>query len=426
MIIKNKEIGSLNLHMIKTTKFKSLFFDLIFTQKIEKDKITINNLLIDNLLFSCKKYDSAKKMSIKKQDLYGASLNGSTKRLGKNLVINLSMSILNPKYTEDIMLEESLNFYKEIILNPNIENNAFDEEIFNLIKNNIYIDIKSVNENKKYYALSNLKEGMDKTSPISYRMEGYIEDLDKITNKNLYKIYQKLLKDSVIDLYVVGDFDFKEMEKIITKKLKLKPKKKQISEIKVNYKNPKDNIQEIIEETNYNQSTLALGYSFKNLTNKEKEYTLVLYNIILGNSPDSKLFKNIREKKSYAYNISSNYKELDGILTISAGINSDNYMDTLRGIHHELENMKNGDISEKEIDSAKQLFISALNEIDEYPSSIIDHHYSIYHYKRKQIKTQIKNIKEITKEEIIKVAKKIELDTIYLLKEENHEENKNK
>ena len=80
----------------------------------------------------------------------------------------------------------------------------------------------------------------------------------------LYKTYQELLKDSVIDLYVVGDFDFKEMEKIITKKLKLKPKKKQISEIKVNYKNPKDNIQEIIEETNYNQTTLALGYSYKN------------------------------------------------------------------------------------------------------------------------------------------------------------------
>ena len=102
-------------------------------------------MLIDNLLFSCKKYDSAKKMSIKKQDLYGASLNGSTKRLGKNLVINLSMSILNPKYTEDIMLEESLDFYKEIILNPNVENNKFKEEIFNIIKNNLYIDIKSIN-----------------------------------------------------------------------------------------------------------------------------------------------------------------------------------------------------------------------------------------------------------------------------------------
>lgn len=423
MIIKNKEVGSLNLHMIKTTKFKSLFFNLIFTKKIEKEKITINNLLIDNLLFSCKKYDSAKKMSIKKQDLYGASLNGSTKRLGKNLVINLSMSVLNPKYTEETMLEESLEFYKEVILNPNIEKEKFNEEIFNLIKNNLYIDINSAKENKKYYTTSKLKENMDKTSPISYRMEGYLEDLEKITSENLYKEYKDLIGNSTIDLYVLGDFNFTEMEKLITKKIKLKPKKKIISDIRVNYKNPKDNPQEIIENSNYNQSTLSIGYSLENLTNKEKVYTMVLYNIILGNSPESKLFKNIREKKSYAYTINSTYKELDNVLTISAGINSKNYDDVVYSVQQEIENMKNGDFKEEEIESAKQLFISTLNEIEEYPTSIIDHHYSIYHYKRKKVVTQIKNIKEITKEEIIKVAKKVKLDTIYLLKEEEHEKN---
>lgn len=155
---KTKEIESLNLHMIKTNKFKTLFFELIFTSKIKKEEITINNLLIDNLLFSCKKYPTPKEMNIKKQDLYGAIYNGCSKRLGNLTSISFNMSILNPKYTEDNMLDESLEFFHEILFNPNIEDNHFNEENFNLIKNNNIININMTKENKQYYANNKLKE----------------------------------------------------------------------------------------------------------------------------------------------------------------------------------------------------------------------------------------------------------------------------
>lgn len=418
---KTKELESLNLHMIKTNKFKTLFFELIFTSKIKKEEITINNLLIDNLLFSCKKYQTPKEMNIKKQDLYGAYYNGYSKRIGNLTSINFTMSILNPKYTEKEMLDESLEFFHEILFNPNIENNHFNEETFNLIKNNSAININMTKENKSYYSINKLKENMDKNSPISYKMEGYIEDLEKINSKDLYNQYKKLFKDYNIDLYVIGNFSYKEIEEKVSKYFKFNNKTKNYINNKITYNNYKQLPNEVIEQTNYNQSNLAIGYSLKKLTEKEKNYSMVIYNIILGNSAESKLFQNIREKKSYAYTINSLYRKTDNILIISAGISSKNYEDIKDAINKELEKLKDGNFSKKELENAKQLFITTLNEIDEYESSIIDYYYMTKYFDMRKIKTQIKNINDIKEEDIIKVAKKIKLDTIFLLKEEENE-----
>ena len=69
MVTKYIEVGSYNLHLIKTDKFKSLFFEIIITKKLKKEDITITNLLIDNMSFSTKKYNTLRLMNIKKQAL---------------------------------------------------------------------------------------------------------------------------------------------------------------------------------------------------------------------------------------------------------------------------------------------------------------------------------------------------------------------
>lgn len=42
-----------------------------------------------------------------------------------------------------------------------------------------------------------------------------------------------------------------------------------------------------------------MGFKLNDLTDFELRYVLNIYNYILGGSPDSKLFKNIREKIHY-------------------------------------------------------------------------------------------------------------------------------
>ena len=154
MEYKKIEEVSYNLHLIKTNKFKTLFFKIILSEKVEKEKITLRNLLIDNLISSSKDYPTIREMNIKKQELYGASLAMANKRMGNHFFLEYTMSILEPRYTEDNMLEESIKLYSDILYKPNITDEKFDQTIFDLSKDTLEKEILMVNENPSLYGFN--------------------------------------------------------------------------------------------------------------------------------------------------------------------------------------------------------------------------------------------------------------------------------
>lgn len=417
MKYKKIKTNSYDLNLIKTDKFKTIFFKIVFWEPIKKEEITIRNLLVDNLTFSTKNHPSKKEMSIHKQDLYGTDIIGYNKRTGNYIYTEIYMSILNPKYTEEEMLEESLDFLCDAIYNPNVKDGAFDEEIFELIKNNNKDEIIRHRENPELLAFMNLKNAVDDSKAFSYKLEGYMEDLEKISSKDLYKYYKEFLKNNNIDIFVVGNFDEEEIKSIIEKKIHFQKTKKLTSPIPIKYQNQKRAINEKIEESTFNQSKIAIACNLNNLTTYEKKYPLALFNIILGNSPDSKFFRNIREKKGYAYYIGSSFRRYDDLLYITAGISYKNYELMKKAIKEELEGMSTGNFSDEELANAKQLYISALNDIEEYPSTLADCVYALEHLEADDEATQAKCVQSLTKEDIMNAAKKITIDTIYLLKE---------
>ena len=150
---------------------------------------------------------------------------------------------------------------------------------------------------------------------------------------------------------------------------------------------------------------------------------MFLYNIILGASPDSFLFRNVRESKSLTYDILSTYRKSDNFLVISSGIDYVKCNEVIKGIKKEMNNIRKGKFSIEKLNNAKNLMISSLKEFDEYPSSIIDYYFSMEYLDCDNIETAIKEVLSVTKKDIVKVSKKINRDVIYVLKEEKDERN---
>ncbi len=412
---------SYNIHLIKTKKFKTLLLKIVFTGKFEKSEITKRNLLVDNLCFSCEKCPTARKMSIIKQDLYGLDVYASNKRTGNYFITEFNLSMLNPKYTEEDMLNLSFDFFYNVLFKPNVTNNKFNEEMFELTKEHARDEIKSIKENPTLYANIKLKQSLG-DFPFSYHMEGYLEDLEEITSSSLYSYYKEFLINNNIDIFLIGDYDEKAIN-IINDKFKFNNKNKEINDFYIEYKNNKKDIVFLEENSKFKQTYLTIACSLEKLTVKEKKYVSAIYNVIFGNGPDSKLFKNVREKKSLAYSISSSFRRTDDLLVINAGTNVDNYQDMIDSIKKEMKDMINGKFTNLDLENAKNLYISVVNELFEYESSISEYYYNLLYLDLDKIEEEITNINSITKEDVINLAKKINIDTIYLLKEEEYEKN---
>lgn len=415
MEYKKKNLGAYNLHLIRNINFKSVMMKIYFREPIQKEKITIHNFLTTMLTYSSKKYPTKREMVLKTQDLYSCNISSSDSRLGNYMNTCFKLAVLKDQYTEPGNLEKAIEFFSEVILNPNVENQKFDEKSFSIIMNQACLALSSIKENASSYSIIRLLENMDSTSPISYRSFGYLEDLKDITRENLYTYYQEMLKEDDMDIFVIGDINFEEIETIIRKYFKAKTYKK----VKGNYLIPAKKAplrkKVVTEENDSTQSKLAIACRTYGLTDYERNYPLTLYNIILGGGGDSKLFNEVREKHSLCYYIGSTANKLDNILLIRAGISRNNFKDAVRLVEKQIKEMEKGKFTEEDLNNAKELYQTAIEEIEESEAEIITSYYMIELLGVDDIETKLKKMKEVTKEEIVRVAKKVKMDTVYML-----------
>ena len=369
------------LHLINTDRFKSMNIVVFLTKKFDKNDIPFGNLLCKNMVYTSKKYNTKNKMAIIGEELYGASVSASFGISGKTESYVFSLDFLNPKYTDNDYLEKSIDFLCEILFNPNIKDNKFEENYFNITKKDAISSVVSVKDKPNLYARIEYSALMYKGTETAYSSIPKLNDLENLTEKDLYKEYSKLFNgDYKIDIAVYGELDDK-VKDIIKKKFKnVKGNNDKLEiYIKHNYSNE---INEKIDTLQFNQSKLYIGYRLKD-------------------------------------SIGSYYSKYNPSLTIYAGINKANYEKTVELIKECVESMKDKKILERLFDSAKKTINTYLNNFYDDLTSQINLYYQREFDTIEDIETLRENINAVTIDEVIKLNEKISLSTIYLLKGDN-------
>lgn len=416
------DMGAYNLHLIKTNRFKTITVEVDFRRLIKKDEITKRALLKDILLNSTKRYPTERDLIIESEDLYDLKLIASSSRIGNYTNISFKTRFLNEIYTEKGMNRKSIEFLMDILFNPNIQNDMFIPNIVTKCKKRIAKSIESLKDNKIKYTISKLLETA-KDKPYSYNSYGYLDDLDNLDEKNMYKYYKSMINEDLIDIFVVGDINKDEIKDIIKNNFKANTFHKDKKDIIVKELETTKRIKTFKEVDKVNQSQLTILCSMHNITDYERKYVSKIYNEILGGSSSSMLFDTVREKNSYAYYINSEQKSYDNILLIYSGIEQGNSEEVTKLIKKTMIDIEKGKIDNTALDNAKQNMISALKSSLDSPTGIINSYYAKVLVNSDDIDTRIKKIKDVTYEDIINFANKIKIHTIYLLEGNKDEEN---
>lgn len=418
-------MGAYNLHIINTKKFKTITMEVDFRRTIKKEEITKRNLLKSILLYSTKEYPTERELIKQTENLYDLKLISSNVRIGNYSNLGFKIKFLNEKYTTPGMNKESIAFLMDILFKPNIIDNAFKEEHLSKCKNKLEKSIKSIKDNKLKYTLFKLLETTN-DMPYSYHPYGYIDDMSSIDGKNLYDYYKQIISEDLIDIFVVGDVDKIQIKEILKEYFKARTFKKINNNVVVKELPIPKRIEQKEEKDKVNQTQLTMLCSLNDITEFERKYTLLVYNEMLGGSSNSLLFDTIREKNSYAYYVNSNLKSYDNILMIYSGIENKNVEDVQKLIKKVLQNIIKGKFTEEDLNNAKETIISSINASKDSQSGIINTYFAKVLVGAKEFEERIENIKKVTKNDIINVAKKVHIHTTYILKGDSNEKNKTK
>ena len=419
MNYKKITLPSYNIHIIETKKFKTVTVKVNFKRKLVKEEIAYRNMLINILCESTHDYPTKRLMEIATEDLYDLSYQGSNYISGKYSVMGFDITFLNEEYTEKGMFDKSFDFLISMLFNPHLDENKlqrkFNNRAFTLAYNILESNIKSLKENPGIYSKMRMLECMEPNSETSYRSCGYLEDLEKIDARKLYKYYESVLKKDIVDIFVIGDVNSKDIEKIIEEKFLINTLKKKSDSHFIEPKSKRMFAKTYKEKIDLSQSQLVMGLKMNKLSDFELRYVLNVYSFILGGSPDSKLFKTIREKNSLCYSISSIGQPLNSILIITAGIDASNFEKAVNLIKKELKQMVKGNFTNEDIMKAKVTYMNSLKELEDFPQNILSMYVGMEYLNSHNIDQRINNINKVTKEDITSLASKVKLDTIFLL-----------
>ena len=411
------KLKNMDLYFVKTDKFKSIDVEVFFCGDVSKEEITWRNCLMDILLYANNNYPSKRALSLRTEELYSLYLHTSNMRFGNNLISKIGISFLNPKYTEDGMLQESLNLLHDVIFSPLVNNEHFNKEYLELIKFEHHADTITIGENPRAYSQIALLENMDEGMPYTFTGYSDLEILEKINEFNLYEYYKKFLKNNRVFAIVIGDCDENEVVNYFNEKFlfnnSFSPKK-----IVIKHDIIKNKPNVIIEDGDYQQSKLAISFKISDLTDFEYRYVLNIYNAILGTGADSKLMQNIRQQNSLSYYIYSTISKADQLMFINSGIDSKNYNQVLKLIESSMKEIEEGSFTDEEIMKGKIDYIASFDEAMESPSGYIDIILGQILFNASKVSKRKEEIMKVTKEDIMNLSRKIHIDTIYLLRGE--------
>ena len=413
--------GGIKLHTIKTDKFKTNLIAVFLTTKLNRENVTKNALISMMLRRGSKNMPTQEEMSKTMEEMYGASFDCGLDKTGDNQVLKFYIESINdnflPKQEENI-LEKSIKNILEIIFNPYAENASFKNEYIEQEKNNLKQRIEGKIDNKARYAMDRCIEEMYKDKPFGLYKFGYIEDLESINSKNLYQYYKELINSCKLDIFVSGNINDK-VENIVKQDeniVKLQDRNADYVVPKLELKQEKQ--EEIVTESmDVTQGKLLLGLDV-NIDDEKLKYDTLIYNSILGGSANSKMFQNVREKAHLAYVASSSYLRYKSNIFVNCGIEIGNYEKALELIRKQIDDMKKGKFTDKDIEDAKTGIIANIKTIADEQDTELTYYFG---QELSQNKTSVEEYEEkinnVSKEDIINIANKVSINIVYFLRD---------
>ena len=161
------------------------------------------------------------------------------------------------------------------------------------------------------------------------------------------------------------------------------------------------------------QGKLGMGFS----CNGDDVPALLVGNALFGGSSNSKLFLNVREKLSLCYFASSVYHRQKGIITVSSGIEFENYQKAYDEIMLQLRAVQRGDLEPWEMDSARSVLRNAYVSMGDSQGKL--ENFYLGQAATGQDETPeilAEQVGAVTLDRVVEAMERVTLDTVYFLK----------
>ena len=417
----------IDIYTYCTDRFKSENISIYFALPTKQKDSVKRSLLLSVLKRGTEKYPTQKDINERLDELYATLVNLKNQKFDNIQLLGVSADVIYSSYTEngEDLMPDVLEVIGQMLYHPRFDEKTgvFCEEFVKSEKENYKsIILSQINEPRTYAAIR-CREEMFKSIGIIDTLDNMCEKIDNVSATELYDCYNDIINNSKLLVFYVGKRSADEVKSLIAKAFEGKDinalKKSNGIKLLSNLETPN----EVIETTENSQGRLIMGFNCGVTWHDEDYYAMLLCNEIFGASPISKMFMNVREKLSLCYECSSIYNSARGAVFATTGIDSANYEQTKNAILAQLDDIKQGRISQKEFEAAKKSIYNVYSALCDSPNAIERFYLGrIINEIDIDISDFLAILEKLTVDDVVKAAHKLSLHTVYFLRGESEEE----
>ncbi len=410
-------------HFINTDKHKTDLSCIILTVPLKREIVTKNALIPFLLRRGTEKLPTQYEINKEMENMYGASFNCGIDKTGDNIILKFYIESIRNEFAlnGENILEMNISNVLDIVFNPLKVDGKLNAEFLEIEKENLRKVISSKIDDKDAYAYERCISEMYKGEGFGLFKFGYVEDIDEITIDSITEYYNWLINNAKIDIFISGKINNEDVKSILLNNeniKKLNPREGYyiLNNESTECKEIVEKENEIFESMNVVQGKLVLGLDV-DFKEENAQCIALVYNAILGDGANSMMFQNVREKEGLAYSSKSSFIKQKMNIFVRCGIQIENYEKALSLIKVQLENIKNGLFTDEDIEVAKVYLTSSIKNIEEEQDTEV-----VYYIGQELSKTNrsveeyISRIEKVSKEDVLNIAKKVHVNTVYFLK----------
>ena len=414
--LTRRECGNgITLTKIFDSKFKSFCLSVRMAVPYDDVYSPLYPIVLDILATSNRRYPEKEQFSKVLTELYSATVGTASSVTGKYQMLSISLSCLCDEFTigKESIAKKAVNLLIECLTDPILENGLLSEKYMKLCQSDILDDIDTMINNKRRYALTLAKKQVfcgeiTAVSPLDNRDKVAAADIGSVTDA-----YHRMLKTAHIDITVTGGCcDDSVIDMLVASLSEIPREPVEIGSY--SYPSPlKDKVCREEEFCEAKQCQLIMAYKSEDYN----EYAAKLFIAMLGATPMSKLFMNVREKMSLCYYCDAILMDLKNTVIISSGLDEDDLELAEKAIKEQLKAMQEGDFTDEELEFSK-LFLSEayLSNYDSKYDIAVWYSYQFMHGTCDTPEEKGEKIRALTREDVIREANKYKLDTVFVLK----------
>ncbi len=411
------EKNGIAVYNINSNRFKTNTINIFFQDNLNKDTVALNALFPSVLRRGCKGLPSIKDINLYLEKLYGAVFDCGVVKKGERQIIHFYFEYISDKYTNDSQrnFEKAFEFLMNIIFRPELKDGTFNEQYVEQEKSNLKMIVEGRTNDKIQYSMERCYELMCTDEPFGLYEYGTVEQIDKITNDKLYDHYKNKIASLPAEIFITGEIDDKDIGFIKEKLSLVERSTTQKLNSSIVLKCVKD-VREFEDKMDVNQAKLCLGFRTHVQPGDNDYYALVVFNGVLGGGMHSKLFQNVREKAGLAYYVYAGLEKFKGLMVIASGIDINNKDTAQEIILKQLDEIRSGNITEYEYEATLKSIKTGIMSLKDSQLYVVDFYLSqLINGTHDTMETLVEKINRVTVDDIIKVADKVQLDTIYFL-----------